>query len=221
MPDVIKIREEYEKIRISLDKLLPKECGNCGETVSLHIHHVVPISVGGSNRASNLVRLCNVCHSKAHGGNSFIAKSDEARRDNAINGKHAAGSIPLGYVTDKNRRYVIDEDSAEIVRLIFRLRYQSELSTSNIAAYLNHMLIPTVRGASKWSHPAVNRMLNNPQYLGKSVHRGEFLGDDIYPVIIDGELAESIKVFENKYQGRRLPGFSIPALISVWSPTKR
>ena len=42
------------------------KCGNCGSTTNLHVHHIVPLSKGGSNQLSNLRTLCEDCHKKLH-----------------------------------------------------------------------------------------------------------------------------------------------------------
>lgn len=41
-------------------------CANCRSTENLHVHHIVPLSVGGSNELSNLKTLCKACHTKLH-----------------------------------------------------------------------------------------------------------------------------------------------------------
>ncbi|MBI4298456.1 MAG: HNH endonuclease [Chloroflexi bacterium] len=42
-------------------------CTQCGASdVELHVHHVVPLSQGGSNDLDNLVTLCASCHSEIH-----------------------------------------------------------------------------------------------------------------------------------------------------------
>lgn len=41
----------------------------------LHMHHVVPVSRGGTNDTANLALLCPTCHSKAH----WIDRSIEPR----------------------------------------------------------------------------------------------------------------------------------------------
>ena len=47
-------------------------CANCGSKggtdgdTELHAHHIVPLSVGGTNTVSNLVTLCADCHAKLH-----------------------------------------------------------------------------------------------------------------------------------------------------------
>ena len=42
------------------------ECGNCHATRNLHVHHVVPLSKGGTNNLSNLRTLCEDCHKRLH-----------------------------------------------------------------------------------------------------------------------------------------------------------
>jgi hypothetical protein len=41
-------------------------CGNCGGALNLHVHHIVPLSKGGSNQLGNLRTLCDVCHKRLH-----------------------------------------------------------------------------------------------------------------------------------------------------------
>jgi len=47
-------------------------CRRCGDVRgSMHVHHLTPISRGGSHRPENLTVLCATCHSNAHGGRDF------------------------------------------------------------------------------------------------------------------------------------------------------
>lgn len=44
-------------------------CWECGTAVSQHLHHKVPLSVGGKAfQKSNLAPLCAACHRRAHLG---------------------------------------------------------------------------------------------------------------------------------------------------------
>lgn len=47
-------------------------CQKCGKSfinnkISLHAHHIIPLSKGGRNVLSNLIAVCENCHSKIHG----------------------------------------------------------------------------------------------------------------------------------------------------------
>lgn len=60
-------RSEFQKLYPLLKEILPRTCQNCGcEDDRVHIHHIVPLSVGGSNRVTNLAVLCEKCHGCIH-----------------------------------------------------------------------------------------------------------------------------------------------------------
>lgn len=42
------------------------QCVNCGAQTSLEVHHVVPLSQGGTNKSTNLVTVCRSCHAGSH-----------------------------------------------------------------------------------------------------------------------------------------------------------
>ncbi|MHA1169151.1 MAG: HNH endonuclease [Candidatus Ranarchaeia archaeon] len=55
--------ERAEKIR-ARDQ---RKCAGCGRSdVPLHVHHIVPLSKGGSNTEDNLITLCSMCHNSIH-----------------------------------------------------------------------------------------------------------------------------------------------------------
>lgn len=47
------------------------KCVNCGSTEDLEIHHIVPLTLGGTNAITNLVPLCVNCHKAAHLGRNM------------------------------------------------------------------------------------------------------------------------------------------------------
>ena len=49
-------------------------CDRCGSYRKLHLHHVISLGRGGSNKISNLKLLCEKCHSKKHGGRNFTGE---------------------------------------------------------------------------------------------------------------------------------------------------
>lgn len=42
-------------------------CALCERPGTIHIHHVRPRSLGGTDELCNLIALCPVCHAIAHG----------------------------------------------------------------------------------------------------------------------------------------------------------
>ena len=58
---------------------LKNECINCGSTVGIEYHHVVPLSLGGTNRLTNIVPVCHACHMAAHTGRHAM-KYDKSRQ---------------------------------------------------------------------------------------------------------------------------------------------
>jgi 5-methylcytosine-specific restriction endonuclease McrA len=43
------------------------KCVRCGSKSDLEINHIIPLSQGGTNEASNLEIRCKKCHDKYHG----------------------------------------------------------------------------------------------------------------------------------------------------------
>ena len=41
-------------------------CVNCESSINIQYHHIVPLSLGGTNNIKNIVPLCEECHSKIH-----------------------------------------------------------------------------------------------------------------------------------------------------------
>ena len=56
----------WDSIRADVLKRDGHRCGNCGSSTSLHVHHIVPLSKGGTNNPSNLRTLCEDCHKLLH-----------------------------------------------------------------------------------------------------------------------------------------------------------
>jgi hypothetical protein len=189
------LRKEYEKLRAGFDAVLPNVCGNCESTADLQIHHVVPLAFGGRNVITNLTRLCTSCHAAAHGGMSLVKKGRESLNKRVASGRNGSGSTPIGYeVVDGH--FVINADKADLVRFIFRMKYEANLGAGTIANMLNHLAIPTVKGRAEWKHPSVLRILANKAYLGERYHLGELL-DVGMPAILDDKLIAKVKRYED------------------------
>lgn len=41
-------------------------CEKCGSTEDIQVHHIIPLSLDGTNDTSNLISLCYKCHKEEH-----------------------------------------------------------------------------------------------------------------------------------------------------------
>ena len=48
-------------------KVFGKKCVLCGLEGYVELHHIIPISEGGTHDIENLQLLCDTCHRKTHG----------------------------------------------------------------------------------------------------------------------------------------------------------
>lgn len=66
-PDVIAEQKrryrERKKIAVNMAEL---PCNRCASTEDLHMHHIRPKRLGGSDTASNIMILCGECHRDWH-----------------------------------------------------------------------------------------------------------------------------------------------------------
>lgn len=96
----------------------------------------------------------------------------------------AAGSIPYGYLRDKEHNtYQTDLETAGVVKSIFEMKLEG-MSNCGIAKCLNQENIPSpgriryLRGMSRdqrnetalWTHKAVKEILKNEAYVGHRIH---------------------------------------------------
>jgi hypothetical protein len=58
--------ETWAIIRKGVLKRDRYRCQGCGGTQRLRVHHIIPISAGGSDDPSNLITLCSDCHGQIH-----------------------------------------------------------------------------------------------------------------------------------------------------------
>lgn len=57
---------QWEVLRSEALRSQGRRCSACGKAGRLEVHHVRPLSEGGSNDAENLAVLCRDCHIQAH-----------------------------------------------------------------------------------------------------------------------------------------------------------
>ncbi len=95
-----------------------------------------------------------------------------ARYNYAMQGKWMAGSVPYGYRFDESsQRLVIEEDEADVVRLIYQLAVGDitgdVMGARAIATYLSRLGIPSPGGHAKWHPQVISRMLKKGVYTGQ------------------------------------------------------
>lgn len=115
---------------------------------------------------------------------------------NAEKGLSNGGTTPLGYCI-KNKRYVLDEERAPIVREIFK-KYADGWSIKKICDNLNERHLTTAKGMS-FNKNSLHTMLKNRKYLGIYIFNGYEIPDGM-PQIIDKDLFNKVqeKMLANK-----------------------
>lgn len=100
------MREEFERNRgkgIYNDKI-SGGCANC-KAVAQHLHHIVPLSLGGTNNHTNIVALCGECHGKVHGISGMKLHSQSTKKGIAVakaNGKRIGRQTGDKVITAKS-----------------------------------------------------------------------------------------------------------------------
>ena len=122
-------------------------------------------------------------------------------------GLWTGGSVPLGYVL-KDKKLIIDPEEAKIIRFVFEdyVRTRSELhTTQNVIARgykpkERKLKDGRFRNKEEFNHAMVNKILNNPLYLGKMPYKGE-LYEGQHEAIISQELWDRTKNLKNENTG--------------------
>lgn len=92
-----------------------------------------------------------------------------------------ASKICYGYSKNDEGELVINDEEADVIRLIFRLR-QNEYSLRQISRELLKREIPSPRGRSRWGPETLNKILNNEKYYGSVLLQKTYVPDSITAV---------------------------------------
>ncbi len=111
-------------------------------------------------------------------------------QENALKCKYNGGTLPLGYTTDSEQRYIIDTVTAPIVHEIFT-RYADGATVKEICETLNERRIKTQYG-NAFNKNSLHRMLKNRRYIGEYIYRDTVIPGGI-PEIISAELFERVQ----------------------------
>ena len=138
--NMVELRNEYYKIQRNLAQLKKyKKCANCGSEENIEIHHIVPLIVGGTNRRSNLVALCQDCHAKIHGLSREGDKNgiSTGMINSAKSGRILVPGGVYGYDYDRAQNKLIPNiEEIEVIHKIFNL-YLEGNGITRICNYLN------------------------------------------------------------------------------------
>jgi site-specific DNA recombinase len=128
-----------------------------------------------------------------------------AMRANANDGR-PHGRRLYGYrrVYDDATGGLVDQvphpDEAPVVREIFH-DYLAGTGVRTIVAKLNKKGTTTSTGA-RWADAQVRRVLTNPAYAARRVHRGEVVGPATWPPLVDGDRFDRVQARLAQAKGR-------------------
>lgn len=117
------------------------ECFECGKTIGIHNHHVVPRIKGGKRK----IPLCEECHGKVHGKNFLNHKEltklglKKSKLAGTILGspENLTHEAKLKGANRKRQIAVENENNIRATSAICLLRNQSKMSYANISEKLN------------------------------------------------------------------------------------
>ena len=116
-------------------------------------------------------------------------KINRGLRETALKGNVTGGATPLGYKT-KNKKYILDEAAAPIVKEAFEL-YDKSVPIKEICEIFNAKGYKTVRGG-KFNKGSFHRMFKNTMYIGTYSYKDIILENKV-PAIVDKALFERVQ----------------------------
>lgn len=138
-------------------------------------------AVAGNKKARQINGLVNEWYIEDLSDNIRTVLTDHRKK-----GMHIGAFALYGYQKDPEQKghLIIDEEAAEVVRLVFKL-YADGMGKTNIARYLNEKGIPNpteykkrkglpyrgvaMKYASMWKYFSISDMLRNEMYIGNMV----------------------------------------------------
>jgi hypothetical protein len=110
------------------------KCFECENEEDIHMHHVVPRSLGGTK----MIALCSVCHAKVHGENLLKTSAliRKVMQEKKARGERVSCSIPLGFRVASDGKLVVDADEMHLASRC-RTMKESGMTLAAIADILN------------------------------------------------------------------------------------
>jgi len=120
-----------------------------------------------------------------------VELSQKVSRGMALNAEKClctGGNILLGYDIDEDKRYVVNEGEAAIVRRIYEM-YLAGSTMAQIIRYLNENQIQTSRG-NEYGKNSIRQILTNKKYIGVYIYKDTVVPDGIPRIIDDATFAD-------------------------------
>jgi site-specific DNA recombinase len=151
-----------------------------------------------------------------------VERCNRGRKRKAEMGKFVTGLVPFGYRIDRNAfgGLSVNEEEADIVRMIYSWFVEDKLPVDQIVRALNHIGAKTYHKNSSWAKSTIHHILTNTTYAGYFFYnkhkkqgrkvvqkdRSEWIRIECTPLVsIDTFLgAQEIKKHNREY-ARRLP----------------
>jgi len=101
-----------------------------------------------------------------------VERSTRGKIGKAQRGLFVAGRPPFGYKIDGTAQggLAVDEDQATIVRRIFHLYVEDDLSIRAIARLLTDEEVPSAQRGGRWGKSSVVKILRNQAYIGHAYY---------------------------------------------------
>ena len=117
-------------------------------------------------------------------------------------------SVPYGYYIAPNGHVAIDQEKANIVRIIYQ-QYLSDMSLGGIADFLFKSNIPSPKGRERWTQPVLSNLLSNQKYIGYIVSFDDFF-------LAQGEKSRRSNIDEDTHQRKATRYNSQSVLSGLW-----
>ena len=158
--DLIVTREVCRFARNTVDTLVTtRELKNIGVEVYFVEDNIWTMDGDGELR---LTIMATLAQEESRKVSERVRAGQQVSREKGT--LYGSGNI-LGYDRVGNT-YVINEDQAETVRMIFDMYLHEGIGTGKIAQRLTEMGRLNASGLNKWSHGVISRFLNNQTYMG-------------------------------------------------------
>ena len=165
---------------------------------------------------------------------NILIQTMEGRKQKAREGKWNGGVPPYGYLLDKeNDTIVVDPESADIVKQIYKMYVTDDMTLADIAGYLNDHGYKKKKYRSHdldyYNVNFIRNILENPVYIGKIAYgrtktekikgtRDEYrrirsddslIAEGLHEAIIDDELWAGAQIKNDKVANRRMKKHSL------------